>query len=171
MDAKTWETVTVTALLVIPDDEAVIDEVPLPTAVTRPDELTVATPTSDEAHVNVLPDRVVPPASRALALSWTVSPIETRLTVLGVTTTEATVGVPLPGPGSDVTSPPHERTNVTEDRAANVTKRMAESPFQSGSFVLVQRPLAIAVNLPLDVTIARSRPARDFLLPNDGTTR
>ena len=48
--------------------------VPLATAVTSPEEETVAIVVSDEAHVTVAPDIAVPPASFTVAAIVTVSP-------------------------------------------------------------------------------------------------
>jgi len=65
---------------------------PTATAVTSPEELTDTEFSSDDNHVNVLPEIVVPLASLALALSCNVSPIDFSVAPLGVTTTETTVG-------------------------------------------------------------------------------
>ena len=92
----------------MPPVVAVIVSDPFATAVTRPDELTVAMLASDEDQVNVLSEIVFPLASRALAVSWTVSPRETSVAVLCVTATEATVcaaGCCPPGPVV-ISSPP-----------------------------------------------------------------
>ena len=84
---------------------------PFAMAVTRPEALTVAMFASDDDQVNVLPEIAVPFASCALGVSWTVSPSETSVAVLGVTATEATVGDPAcccPGPVDS--SPPQAQT-------------------------------------------------------------
>jgi hypothetical protein len=51
---------------------------------------------SDDDQVNVLPEIEFPLASRALAVSCTVSPREESMEFSGVTTTEATAGGPFP---------------------------------------------------------------------------
>jgi uncharacterized protein YjdB len=53
--------------------------------------LTVATLSSDDSHVNVLPAIELPLASRAVAESCSVSPSETSVPDAGVTTTDVTV--------------------------------------------------------------------------------
>lgn len=63
-----------------------------PAAVTRPEELIVATLSSEDDHANVLPRIVFPFAARALALSCTVSPRERSVSAAGITTMEATAG-------------------------------------------------------------------------------
>ncbi len=52
---------------------------PFVTAVTKPDELTVALLRLDDDQVNVLPGTVFQFTSWALAVSWTVSPTETSV--------------------------------------------------------------------------------------------
>ena len=64
-------------------DVAVIVAVPLATAVTSPAEDTVAAVVSDDVHVTVAPDMVLPPASFTVAVSVTVSPIDANVFVLG----------------------------------------------------------------------------------------
>ena len=66
---------------------AVIVAVPLPTAVTSPVDETVATVVSEDDHVTVAPDITVPPASFTVALSVTVSPTNSKVLVLGETST------------------------------------------------------------------------------------
>src|SRR6185503_5998792 len=65
---------------------------PLATAVTRPVPLTVTTPDGDAPHVNVMPEMVPPPASCADALSRSVSPIASSVSLAGVTRMDATAG-------------------------------------------------------------------------------
>jgi hypothetical protein len=71
---------------------AVIVTDPFATAVTSPDELTIARLSSDDDQVNVLPEIVSPFASSAVAASWTVSPRDPSVAEAGVTTTETTAG-------------------------------------------------------------------------------
>ena len=61
--------------------------VPLATAVTSPEEETVAIVVSEEAHVTVAPDIAVPPASFTVAAIVTVSPMDANVFVLGDTVT------------------------------------------------------------------------------------
>lgn len=65
---------------------------PFAMAVTNPVALTVATLESDDAQVKALPGIALPLASRALAISRTVSLTETSVSAGAVTTTEATLG-------------------------------------------------------------------------------
>lgn len=89
------------ALPSMPSHVAVTVAEPAAWAVTNPEVLTVATFASDEAQVNVLPRIAFLFASRAVAVSCTVSPREAIVLVAGVTATDATVG----GVGSVVPSP------------------------------------------------------------------
>jgi hypothetical protein len=105
---------------------AVIVAVPFgPVAVTRPDELTLATVLSDEVHVNVLPDIASPSASLALAAACSVAFAEKSVSLLGVTTTEATVIGCGFGGGGSVTSPPHAK--VTSMPTGTIILPMLES--------------------------------------------
>jgi hypothetical protein len=66
----------------------VIVAVPSATAVTSPVVgETVATVVSEDDHVTVAPDITVPPASFTVALSVTVSPTNSKVLVLGETST------------------------------------------------------------------------------------
>ena len=67
---------------------AVIVADPSAVEVTRPEDETVATVVSDEAHVTVAAEITVPPASFTVALSVTVSPTDVRVFVLGDTATD-----------------------------------------------------------------------------------
>jgi len=60
---------------------------PLATAVTRPADDTVAIVVSDDDHVTVAPDITVPSASFTVALSVTVSPTNSKVLVLGESST------------------------------------------------------------------------------------
>ena len=57
--------------------------VPLPTAVTKPPDETVAMSVSDELHVTVAPEIVDPPASFTVAVSVAVSANEAKLKLVG----------------------------------------------------------------------------------------
>jgi hypothetical protein len=81
-----WVTV-ITAVPLTEPEVAVIVSVPLATAVTSPADDTVAIVVSDDAHVTVAPEIVVPPASLTVAATVTVSPMDTRVFVLGESVT------------------------------------------------------------------------------------
>ena len=66
---------------------AVIVAVPLAFAVTSPADETVATDELDVLHVTVAPEIVVPPASLTVAATVKVSPMDTRVFVLGESVT------------------------------------------------------------------------------------
>ena len=89
-DIATWLTVAVAVPLTDPD-VAVMVAVPLPTAVTRPAEETVAIDASDAAQVTVAPEITVPPASVTVAARVVVSPIDVKLRLVGDSVTEAAV--------------------------------------------------------------------------------
>ena len=89
-DIATWLTVAVAMPLTDPD-VAVMVAVPLPTAVTRPAEETVAIDASDAAQVTVAPEITVPPASVTVAARVVVSPIDMKLRLVGDSVTEAAV--------------------------------------------------------------------------------
>jgi hypothetical protein len=77
----------ITAVPLAEPEAAVIVSVPLATAVTSPAEETVAIVVSDDAHVTVAPEIAVPPASLTVAATVTVSPMDTRVFVLGESVT------------------------------------------------------------------------------------
>ena len=89
-DIATWLTVAVAVPLTDPD-VAVMVAIPLPTAVTRPAEETVAIDASDAAQVTVAPEITVPPASVTVAARVVVSPIDVKLRLVGDSVTEAAV--------------------------------------------------------------------------------
>ena len=62
---------------------AVIVAVPSAIAVTKPADETVAADESDDDHVTVAPEMVVPVASFTVALSVAVSPTDAKVFVLG----------------------------------------------------------------------------------------
>jgi hypothetical protein len=101
---------------------------PFATADTSPPVLTVAIFPSDDDKVNVLPEIVFPLASRALAVSCTVSPREESMGFSGVTTTEATAG----GPFSVGVSLPQARTDMV-DKAR--TRGAARTPMRMERFM------------------------------------
>ena len=74
---------------VSPSTVAVIVALPTPVAVASPATLTVATEALPLLHATFRPLRAFPAESRGVAVNWTVSPMP-RLTLLGVTLTEAT---------------------------------------------------------------------------------
>ena len=84
---------------------------PFPAAVTTPLELTAATGSSEDVHVKVFPEIASPLPARAVAVSWAVSPIETRVTALGVTVTVETTGETSRG-SSGSGSVPHENNTT-----------------------------------------------------------
>ena len=57
--------------------------VPLPTAVTKPPDETVATDAADVVHVTVAPEIADPPASFTVAVSVAVSANEAKLRLVG----------------------------------------------------------------------------------------
>ncbi len=99
-----------------PSVVAVILASPTASGVTSPEALTVATDSSEDDQVKVLPDIVFPLASRAVALSWTCSPREVRVLEAGVTCTDAT-GPVMPGPPS---SPSQEKSATSSGRRSAV---------------------------------------------------
>jgi hypothetical protein len=106
---------TITSTLAVPaalSALAVMVTDPRAAAVTRPDELTVATLLLDEDQVNVLPGIGFPFASCALAESCNASPTYSSVALAGVTTTEATLG------GGSVVSPQAASTSPTACQAA-----------------------------------------------------
>ena len=72
-------------------DVAVIVAVPSATAVTSPEDETVATEVSDVAHVTVGFEITVPPASLPVATREAVSPIDVKLRLVGDSVTKAVV--------------------------------------------------------------------------------
>ena len=75
---------TVTEAVPLAEPEvAVIVAVPSATEVTIPDDETVATALSDDDHVTVAPDIVVPAASLTVALSVDVAPNDAKLKLVG----------------------------------------------------------------------------------------
>ena len=67
--------------------------VPSATAVTRPDEETVATDADDELHVTLAPLIVAPFWSLTVAESWDVSPSDEKLKVVADSVIEVATGV------------------------------------------------------------------------------
>jgi hypothetical protein len=121
----TCATDTVTAGEVAPPDEAVICVLPLPTAVTRPVPLTVATAVLDELHEIEAPGIAAVAASRATAVNCAV---RVRVWKLGgvvgaVITTDATVvgGVPPSPP------PPPHAVSANNRRLAERTLATTEA--------------------------------------------
>jgi hypothetical protein len=98
---------------------------PFATAATRPDTLIVAIISSDDDHVNVVPEIAFPLASLALAVSYTVSPREESMEFSGVTTTEATAGGPFPVG----VSLPQARTDMVEKATARQSRGLHAWPF------------------------------------------
>jgi len=78
----TWVTVTEADPLAEPDVAVIVAD-PVATDVTRPADDTVATVVSEDAHVTVAPEMVVPAASLTVALSVAVSPTDAKASVLG----------------------------------------------------------------------------------------
>jgi hypothetical protein len=120
-----------------PSVVAEIVAVPKAAAVTKPALLTDAQLSSDDDHVNALPEIAFPLASRAVAVSCTVSPREVSVAVAGETSTDTTVGGGG-GSGSVVPSPQASRMrtairiNVVPSSAACASardERVLESTF------------------------------------------
>ena len=76
-----------TAVALAEPDVAVIVSVPFATAVTSPADDTVAIVVSEEAHVTVAPEMMVPPASFTVPANVTVSPTDAKAFVLGDSST------------------------------------------------------------------------------------
>ena len=146
--------------------------VPLATAVTSPEEETVAIVVSDEAHVTVAPDIVVPPASFTVAASLTVSLHSENVCELGDSVmldaawVIVTTAVPLAEPevavivsvplATAVTSPADETVAivVSDDAHVTVAPEIAVPPAS----------LTVAANVtvsPMD--------AKDFVLGDSAT--
>ena len=83
---------TSTPVLAMPD-VAVIVVVPLATAVTRPEEDTVATDADDELHVTLAPLIVAPFWSLTVAVSCSVAPKDEKLRLVADSVTEVATGV------------------------------------------------------------------------------
>ena len=66
----------------------IVDD-PVATEVTRPTSETVATVESDVVQLTVAPDISLPPASSTVTLNVAVSPCDAKLSVSGVTATDA----------------------------------------------------------------------------------
>ena len=74
---------------VVGSTPAVIVTVPFATEVTKPADETVVTSVSDELHVTVTPDMMLPAASFMVGTSVAVSPSEVKLTVVGESVSDA----------------------------------------------------------------------------------
>ena len=136
-------TVTATLLLVTPDADAAISVVPSATAVTVPLLATVATPVAFEAHVNVTPLTVAPPASFATAPSECVAPTDVSVTgPAGVTSIVETVC-------ATVTT---TVLLVTSDAEAV----LLAGPSAAALAVMFAVPLATAVTVPSAATVTTS---------------
>ena len=83
----TWVTVVGAVALTDPD-AAVIVAVPLPTAVTKPPDETVAMSVSDELHVTAAPGIVAPRESITVGVSVAVAPIDASDRLAGDSVTE-----------------------------------------------------------------------------------
>ena len=101
--------------------------VPSATAVTRLAEDTVATDSSDVAHVTVGFEMKLPPASTRVATIVVVSPIDEKLRLVG---------------------------DSVRDTATWLTVAAAVAPAEPEVAVIVAVPLVIAVTSPADETVA-----------------
>jgi hypothetical protein len=126
IDVPTWATV-IDAVAVAEPEVAVIVDDPFATAVTRPEELTVATAASDEDHVTAWPIIAVPPASLTVGTTVTVSPTDVNVWVVGVSS-----------------------INV----AAWATVMVAVAVAESEVAVIVAVPFAAEVTRPTESTVA-----------------
>ena len=86
-DDATWVTVVVAVALTDPE-VTVIVAVPLPTAVTKPPDETVAMSVSDELHVTAAPGIVAPRESVTVGVSVAVAPIDPSDRLAGERVTE-----------------------------------------------------------------------------------
>ena len=124
-----WDTVAVAVALTEPE-VAVIVAVPSATAVTRPDDDTVATDEFDVAHVTDAPDIVLPTASFTVAVSCCVAPIDERVKLVGdnainaavwateteaVALTEPEVAVIVAVPSATAVTRPDDDTVATDE--------------------------------------------------------
>ena len=98
-------------------DVAVRVAVPSATAVTRPEEDTVATDADDELHVTLAPLIVAPFWSLTVAVSWEVSPSEVKLKVAADSVIEVATGVGggVGGLVGVVPPSPHARSKSTAE--------------------------------------------------------
>ena len=87
IDDATWAIVNEADALAEPDVAVMVAD-PFPTAVTKPPVETVAMSVSDELHVTVAPDIVVPPASFTVTVSVAESANEVKLRLSGDRVTE-----------------------------------------------------------------------------------
>lgn len=76
-------------VVVVGSTPAVIVTVPFVIALTKPSAETVVTLVSDELHVTVTSDMVLPAASFTVGTSVAVSPSEVKLTVVGESVSDA----------------------------------------------------------------------------------
>jgi hypothetical protein len=94
IEGAVWVTNTVTdAVALTEPDIAIIVAVPLATAVTNPDDETVATPVLDELHDTLAPFIVTPIWSLTVALSCCVAPKEEKLKLVGDSVIEVATGL------------------------------------------------------------------------------
>ena len=83
---------TVTVAVAFTDPEiAVMVAVPSATAVTSPDDETVATDSADEVHDTLAPLIVAPFWSLTVAVSWDVAPADERVTLVEDSSIEVAV--------------------------------------------------------------------------------
>ena len=134
-----------TAVPLAEPDVAVIVSVPFATAVTSPADDTVAIVVSEDAHVTVAPEMVVPPASFTVPANVTVSPTDAKVFVLGDNTTlDATwVTVTEADPDAD------PEVAITEaDPVATVVTNPAEETVATPVFVEDQVIVGLEITVP-----------------------
>ncbi len=143
----------ITAEPATPAIVAVIAAVPGLTAVARPDEPTVATPASDVVQTTVFPVTVPPEASFAVAVIWTVAPIDSSVCEDGATVTLATMG----SLGVVGSSPPHPARRRVARTPVEPSRFMDGGPGKGGRR---------SINLERDVRPGYPGPFAEFATPS-----
>ena len=132
--------------------------VPLVTAVTRPEDETVATPEADDDHVTVAPDITDPSLSFTVALNATESPRDDKELVLGETSTvdgiwpTVTEAVPVAEPEVPVIVPLPSATEVTKPADETVAAELLEDDHVTAAPVITVPPASCTVATKLAVS-------------------
>jgi hypothetical protein len=168
--------VTVTdAFALASPDVAVTVADPFATAVTSPEDETVATPVSDEFHVTVGSATTSPAASLTITVRVRVSPNDVNPTISGEISTVApevltvTAAVPFAEPEVAVIVPVPFATAVTTLEADCATVIDAVPLADPYVAVIVAEPFAIAVTRPAEETVATAVSDDDQVTVSPGT--